>query len=78
MTIPSYKEDSVHTAYCHYTYRGHNRSIIGYGWDQNKKPVQKVMKVVTLTLENKYCKEKDKITITDCLVIDQGGLKRLS
>lgn len=30
-----------------------------------------------LTLENKYCKEKDKIIITDCLVVDQENLKRL-
>lgn len=40
--------------------------------------MQKVVNVVTLTLENNSYKEKDRIIITDCLVIDQGDVKRLS
>lgn len=62
MTIPEPdKEDWVHTVHWHYTLLEPHKGIIAYDWDQSKKPMQKVIKIVTL--ENKYCKGKNKIII---------------
>lgn len=86
MTIPEPdKEDWVHTVHWHYTLLEPHKGIIAYDWDQSKKPMQKVIKIVTLENkyckeENKYCKGKNKIIINYrlLLVVNQEELKRLT